>query len=219
MKIQFARLLIYLPAVLLTACTSGCATSALWRHTASHEWKSGRPTQVLLITDTNQQRDVAILFRQNAQDGATNELKKEGRPFLGFNIGPFTSPPTFTTRNVAWRISQPPEQLALTPKTIRQLTNSCCNVQPIPIYDAREAVPGNEISPSAAFAVWNATDRQLTVHGETLPSGPFTLPSTSQKQNTALRVVATPAAIVADAALVGSEIALFITFVVLAGMR
>ncbi len=218
MKIQFARLLIALPAVLLTAFTSGCATPALWRHTASHEWKSGRPTQILLITDTNQQRDVVVLFRQNAQEGATNEYPQTKRRFLGFNLNP-NGFPTNVSRTVGWRISQPPEQLALTPKAIRQLTNSSCNVQSVPIHEAREAVPGNAMSPSTAFAVWNAMDRQLAVHGESLPSGPVTLPCTSQKQNTALRVVATPAAIVGDAALAGSVTAMFITYVVLAGMR
>ena len=77
--------------VLLTTITSGCATSALWKSTARREWEPNPPDQVVFNSNTNQQREVAVL-RQFARVGATTECRKVG-----------------------WHVNQSPEQLALTP--------------------------------------------------------------------------------------------------------
>ncbi len=193
MKTHCNRLAACFPVVLLVALTPGCATQALWQHTAAHKWMPSLPIQVLVNTDTNHQPDVVILFCQVDSRGATN-----------------------ASRTVGWKVSQPPDQLALTPKAIRQLTNSCGGIQSVLVYTS------DDISDYAAqlplgFAVWNRTNAQITVHIKGKAPEPFTLPSTSQKQNTALRVGVLPVAIVGDAVTVGLAAAFALTFLVCGG--
>ncbi len=163
---------------LLAALAAGCVTPALWKSTARREWKPNPPDCLVLLTHPDQQREVAVLFRQFAQVGATTEC-----------------------RNVGWRASRPPEQLALTPQAIGQLTNSCGERQSIPMF-VEGSVPETASSTPPGYAVWHAPDKQLRVHIDGLPSGPFTLPTTEQKRQTAARIIVLPLAVAADTALV-----------------
>jgi hypothetical protein len=175
MKIPALRPVHIFSLLLLAALACGCATPALWKSTARREWKPITPDQVVLITTTNQQRAVAVFFRQFAILETPN-----------------------TSRNVGWRLGQSPEELALTPRTIGQLTNACSELRSVPLFLA-DGVPDNASSESPGYAVWNWTDQQLTVHLDGYPRGPYLLPTTQTGQRTALRVIVLPFAIAADA--------------------
>ena len=168
--------------VLLAALASGCVTPALWQSTARREWKPNPPDCVVLMSNPNQQREVAVVFRQFAQVGATTESRRAG-----------------------WYVSQSPEQLALTSQAIGQLTNSCGERQSIPMFVA-DNVPPDASCQSPGYAVWDSRDDQLTIHIDGLPSGPFTLPTTHQKRQTAARIIVLPLAIAADTAITGAVI-------------
>lgn len=178
MKTLFFQLGNLLFLVLLAALACGCATPALWKCTARREWKPVAPDQVVLITDTNHQSAVAVLFRQVAAVGKTN-----------------------TFRNVGWRLGQPPAELAHTPRTIRQLTNSCGEFAPVPLFLAG-AVPANTSSQAPGYAIWNSIDQQLTVCLDGYPCGPYILPTTQTDRRTALRVLGMPFAVAADTAII-----------------
>lgn len=182
MNTGFTRLLAFLPLLLLAALTPGCATPALWKHTAACDWKPKQPDRVLLITDTNEQREVALFFVQHQ-----TQRKKA------------------LYRNVGWNVSQPPDKLAVTPKTISQFTNSCRAFQTVPLYE-QAIVPDHASSQPPGYAVWNSTTGQIAVHIDGFPSGPYTLPATSRERNTALRVCAMPFAIAADGAIIAALI-------------
>jgi hypothetical protein len=174
MKIEFSRLQAFLPTVLLAAFTSGCATPALWDRTLEFQWKPGPPAQVVVITDTNRQRDTVIVFSQDAQIRLT-----------------------YLWRVVGWRVSQSPDKLATTHKAIYQLTNSVSGFESVPVYRPGK-VPGNATSQPPGYAVLNVTNEQITLHRDGLPPGPYNLPASTHPKNTTLRVVLTPLAVVAD---------------------
>ena len=129
-----------LSQVLLAAVACGCATPALWKSTARREWRPVAPDHVVLITDTNHQHAVVVLFGQIAAVGKTN-----------------------TFRNVGWRVGQSPRELALTPRAINQHTNSCGEFGSVPLFLAG-GVPANASSQSPGYAIWNSMDQQLTVY-------------------------------------------------------
>jgi hypothetical protein len=185
-RIQWRQLLMKTPSlqpgnllslVLLAALAGGCATPALWKSTARREWKPSTPDQVVLITNTNHQRAVAVFFCQVA--------RVEG---------------TTTSRDVGWRLGQSPKELALTPRAIGQLTNSCGEFRSVPLFLAG-GVPPDASSQSPGYAVWNSTDQQLTVYLDGYPCGPYLLPTTQTDQHTAMRALGMPFALAADAAI------------------
>ncbi len=177
-----------LPFALATVLASGCATPALWNHTAKHEWKAGPPDQALLISRTNDQKDLVILFRQKANDWS---------PMIGVK--------TNITRHAAWIIGQSPDRVAETPKAISEFNGLASNYRDVPIYNQSD-VPTNASPRGQGYVVWNSTNTQLTVHIVGQPTGPFTLPSTVQKQKTAQRVAGAPVAVAGDAAMVGTVV-------------
>ena len=132
----------------------------------------------MLITDTNHQHAVVVLFGQIAAVGKTN-----------------------TFRNVGWRVGQSPRELALTPRAINQLTNSCGEFGSVPLFLAG-GVPANASSQSPGYAIWNSMDQQLTVYLDGYPCGPYLLPTTQTERRTALRVLGLPFAVAADTAMV-----------------
>jgi hypothetical protein len=164
--------------VLLAALACGCATPALWKSTAGREWKPMAPDHVMLLTNINQQREVVVLFHQIAAVGKTNSL-----------------------RIVGWRLGQSSGELAITPRAIDQLTNSCGQFAPVPLFLAG-AVPANASSQAPGYAIWNSMDQQLTVYLDGYPCGPYLLPTTRTDRRTALRVLGLPFAVAADAAIV-----------------
>jgi hypothetical protein len=177
MKISALRPVHILSLLLLAALACGCASPALWKSTARRQWKPITPDQVVLITNTNHQRAVVVFFRQFVILETPN-----------------------TSRNLGWRLGQSPEELALTPRTIGQLTNSCGELRSVPLFLA-DGVPDNASSESPGYAVWNWTDQQLSVYLDGYPRGPYLLPTTQTEQRTALRVIVLPFAVAADAAI------------------
>jgi len=182
MKNQIITLCRSLPIIVPLILTVGCATPALWKQTAAREWKPNPPDQVILITDTNQQRDVVVVFRQFATYGKSGE-----------------------SRGAGWCVSQPPDQVALTRETISRLTNSACQRETVPMFFAGQELPSEE-SLSAGYALWHSMEQQLTVHVPDLPTGPVTLPTSHQKRQTTARVCVMPLAIATDAAIVGAAL-------------
>jgi hypothetical protein len=164
-----------LSLVLLAALACGCATPALWKSTDRRAWKPLTPDQVVLITSTNHQRAVAVFFRQFATVGTTS-----------------------TSRNVGWLLGQSPGELALTPRAIGQLTNSCGEVRSVPLFLAGSVLT-DASSQSPGYAVWNSTDQQRTVYLGGYPCGPYLLPTTQTNPRTAMRFIGMPFA--ADAAI------------------
>jgi len=73
------------------------------------------------------------------------------------------------------------------------------------MFFAEQELP-NAASLSAGYALWHPMEQQLTVHIPGLAAGPFTLPTSYQERQTALRVCASPLAVTADAALVGAAL-------------
>ena len=156
---------------------SGCATPALWKSTARREWKPSTPDQVVLRTNTNRQRAVAVISRQFATVGLKH-----------------------TSRNVGWLPGQSPAELALTPLAIGQLTNFCGEFRSVPLF-LMNSVPTHASSQSPGYPVWNAKEDQLTVCLGGYPGGPYLLPTTRTGRRTAMRILAMPLAVAADAAI------------------
>ena len=182
MKTGLNRFLAQMPVALLAAFCSGCATPALWRHTATHDWNPMSVDHMLLFTNLTQPPEVVVLFNQSAKDGKTYDI-----------------------RAVGWRISRPAEELAITPHAIYQLTNSLGNMRDIRICNPAE-LPENISASWSDYAVLDWTGRQLTLHVAGVPSGPYTLPATRQKANLGLRACVMPIAIATDAAITGAVI-------------
>ena len=174
MKIEFSRLPAFLPVMLLTAFTSGCATPGLWDRTSEFQWKPVPIAQVVVITDTNHQSDPVIVFKQSANIRLTHMF-----------------------REVGWRVSQSPDELAVTHKAIRQLTNSVGRSESLPVYRSGK-VPINASSQPLGYAVLDSTNEQITIHRDGFPPGPYTLPPSTHPKNTTLRVVLMPLAVAAD---------------------
>lgn len=182
MKNQIATLCRSLPVVVPLILTAGCATPALWKQTAAREWKPNPPDQIILVTDTNQQRDVVVVFRQFATVGNTGDSRK-----------------------VAWLVSQSPAALALTTEAMGQLTNSFGKCEPVPMFFEEPESPDlSSLKPG--YTVWHSLDQKLSVHIPNLSVGPYTLPTSHQGRQTALRVCALPVAVATDAALVGAAL-------------
>jgi hypothetical protein len=172
------QILSLLGLVLLAALACGCATPALWKSTARRECKPLAPDHLVLTTNTNHQRAVVVLFGQFAAVGKTKIFRDAG-----------------------WCLGQSPGELALTPRTIDQLTNSCGEFQSVPLFLAGD-VPANASSQSPGYAIWNSIDQQVTVYLDGYPCGPYLLPTTRTDRRTALRVLGLPFAVAADTAIV-----------------
>ena len=186
MKTIFNPLQTLLPFALVTILASGCATPALWNHTAKHEWKPGPPDRALLISRTNDQKALMILFHQTVNDWS---------PMIGVK--------TNITRSAAWCVGQSPDRVIPSPEATSEFHGLLSISREVPIYDQYE-VPKYASSKGSGYVVWNSTNTQLTVHIDGLPAGPFTVPATVQKQKTAERMAVAPFAVVGDAAITGT---------------
>ena len=177
MKLQYPRLLAWCSSVLLSALLSSCATPLLWQATKAREWGPCSLDQAWLLTNTNQQHDVAVLFSQSRAAG-----KKS------------------ITRTVGWQVSQVPDHLACTAAAIRRLTNAVSEVKVIPIYHPG-TVPPDASSQPPGYVVATYEGYQFEFHVNGVPSGPYVLPSTRDTFNT-VRVVLLPVAVATDASLI-----------------
>jgi len=180
MKIQIVTLCRTLPMIVPLILTVGCATPALWKQTAAREWKPNPPDQVILVTNTNQHREVVVIFRQLATHGKSIE-----------------------SRDVALPVSRPNGEMAISNEVVRELTNSACECRRIPVYFADQE-PINTSPLSSGYATWDSMEQQLTIHAPDTPTGPFKLPTSHQKQKTAARLCGLPFAVAGDAVIVGT---------------
>ena len=162
---------------LLAALNSGCATPALWHATAPRDWTPCSLDQVLFLTETNHQQDLAVLFSQ------------------AIGTGLYTK-----TRTVGWRVSQPPDHLAVTPAAIRLLTNGVSDVQAIPILPFDGVTSSALDQPPHIFAR-SVTPGTFTLYHTDFPSQSYTLPSNRQTHYT-VRTCILPIAIATDATMI-----------------
>ncbi len=165
-----------LPILLLGL--SGCATPALWKHTAARDWTPESYNARLFLASTNSEQDVIVVFRQSATVG-----KK-----LHYRL-------------VAWNSSRPSSELAVGRKAVRQLTNSWEQVQILNCFP-RDAVLGDAVSTSPGYAVYGPGRDQFTIHLEDAPSASFDLPPCKEKTRVALRAVGLPFAVTYDAVII-----------------
>ncbi len=176
MKISALRPVHILSLLLLAALACGCATPALWKQTAAREWKPWPPDELLLIHTTNQPPEIAVVCSQFT----AGKMNREFRP-------------------VAWFLGHSPTNLVIGTAAITQFTNSLTAPQKIPLFT--DAIPADVSAAPPGYAVWNSTNRDLTLHLDGYASNPYPLPSTRTEQRTALRVIVLPFAVVADAAI------------------
>jgi hypothetical protein len=195
LKTRFIHLHVYLSAIIGAALTSGCITPAFWNHTAAHEWKPGPPDQILLLTGKDQRREVAVMFRQVVNDWMTDEF------WVKTNI----------SRNAAWLVGHPSDEVAITPEAMYRFNSHDPEAKSVPLYQQTE-VPAGASSEDPGYVVWNPANAQLTVHINGLPSGPFTLPITRQKQKTAKRIIGTPLRVIGDTVIVGCAACFCVVF-------
>lgn len=173
-----ASLLNALPLLSL-AVVSGCATPALWKHTAAKNWcPESFPDQFLAITTTGRQ-DVIVVFHQFA---AVGDKTKH--------------------RLVAWNLCQPSSELTVGRHALRQLTNACDRVQVMPSFTS-ETVPADATPATPGYAV-SGPQYEFTVHLDGVCAGPFDLPSTRQDTRLLRRIAILPFSVAADAAIIAA---------------
>ena len=166
----------WLALLLLVALTSGCATPALWHATATHEWYPYTLDQVVLLTETNHQQELAVFFTQAWGSGKDTK-----------------------TRAVGWRVSDSPGHLAVTSAAIRRLTNAAPAMQPLPILRTDE-VATNAAGQPPRNIVRSAPPAHFTVYLSGFPPQPYTLPVTRQTYYT-VRTCFLPITVTADTTL------------------
>lgn len=171
-----------LALILLVAISCGCATPALWKHTAAREWEPGPPDQLMMINASNQPPEVIVLFRQYIVSNG-----KHG------------------SRPVTWCLSQSPTNLIIGAQAITRFTNSLAASQTIPLF-TDDTAPVEASSTPPGYAAWNSTNRDFSLHLEGQPCGPDTLPATHEDTRTAMRILVFPFAIATDAAITGAAI-------------
>jgi len=169
-----------LALAVVTPLLCGCATPALWKHTAARNWRPGAsPDQCFRITTVGHQ-DVLVVFHQSASRGGD----KSG------------------DRLVGWNLYQLPAELTVGADALRDLTNRCDQVEQIPMYP-RDAVPAGVASTSPGYIVYNRWIG-FTVHLEGVPPGPFELPVSQEECRATARIIGTPFAVAADAVIIGA---------------
>ncbi len=163
--------------------SSGCATPALWKHTAARVWEpSSIPEQFLVTTRTGRQ-EVVVVFVQAATIA--------GKPKL---------------RVLGWNLRASPAELSVGPRAVRHLTNMCERVQVMPVF-ANENTATNTLSSDAGYAVRGPSREKFIVHLEGIPPGPYELPTSAVTCRYFARVAVMPFAVATDAVIVGTVLA------------
>lgn len=165
--------------LLSSVALSGCATPALWKHTAARSWTPVPSGAKFLVTGADTQRDLIVVFRQSTDVG--NKLAH---------------------RLVAWSPGCPQSALAIGPGAIHQLTNSCTRVRFLNCFP-EDAVLADAVSTSDGYAFHGPGYDQFTVHFDGVATGPFDLPSSRQDPRLVRRFTILPFAVATDAVIVG----------------
>ncbi len=163
---------------MLALLVSGCATPALWKHTAAREWRpQPLADQFLLLTTTGRQ-DVVVVFRQFANVDCKIKF-----------------------RVVAWNLRNASSELTVGPKALRQLTNACERVQPMPVF-SQDALPSDATGAPLGYILQDESRDQFTVQLDGVPPVPFELPVSRERCRSGTRIALMPLAIATDAAIV-----------------
>ncbi len=177
----------------LALLNSGCATPALWKHTAAREWHPSSSPARFLATTTADRQDVIVVFRQSAEVGKKTKY-----------------------RLVAWNLRCPPSELTIGRSALRQLTNACDRVQLIPVFTS-DTIPSNVTSTGPGYAVQDQP-YHFILRRDGVPSGSFELPVSHEKYRSGERIALAPLAIATDTAIVGAVLLVYVAAGVSAGM-
>ena len=177
MKTPSARLAVFVSLLGLTALTSGCVTPLVWNQTAAHDWQSNPPDRLLYVAPNGQPTNVIVCFDQYARIGRQNE-----------------------TRHAAWSPSLSTNSLLAVGHSVDRLTNRFACSQPMPLF-YKESDCTNHATAPPGYGVWHCQERQLTIHLDGFPPGPYLLPDSHTETQTVTRIMVVPLAVIADAAL------------------
>lgn len=166
--------------LLSSVALSGCATPALWKHTAARNWQPTPTSAQFFVANAAAQPDVIVMFWQSTEVGEQAKF-----------------------RLVGWNLRNPPSELAVGTKAMQQLTNSCEQLCVMPSFFS-DSIPAGVSSRSPGYAVHEPLAGRFTVHLEGSPAGPFELPTSKEKTRSAMRFAGLPLAVAADAAIVGA---------------
>ncbi len=169
---------LWIALLLSSVALSGCATPALWKHTAARNWHPEPSGAQFLVANAAGQQDVIVVFRQSTVVGERIKY-----------------------RVVAWNLRHPPSELAIGRKAVQQLTNACDQVRVMPSF-CSDSIAAGATSTSPGYAVLEPLPCRFIVHLEGSAPGPFELPSSREKTRSAMRVVGLPLAVAADGAIV-----------------
>ncbi len=166
--------------LLLAFGLSGCATPALWKHTAARSWRPETSTAQFLVVQIADREDVVIVFDQCFGEGKGHK-----------------------SRLVAWDLRYPSTQLVLGRKAVRQFTNACDRVRLMRVLRS-DGVPADVSSDSPGYVVRDPQVNKFTVCLDGAPPGPFELPFTYEETRSGMRAAFLPLTVAADAAIVGA---------------
>ncbi len=166
--------------LLLAFGLSGCATPALWKHTAARSWAPVPSSAQFFITGADMQRDVIVVFRQSADVGEK----------LAYRL-------------VAWNPCCPQSALAIGGAAVRQLTNSAARVQRLNCFP-EDAVLADAISTADGYVFSGPGYGQFTLHIDGVATGPFDFPSNRQEPRLVRRFTILPFAVATDAAIIAA---------------
>ncbi len=176
--ISCRRALAPLAFSMLALLVSGCATPALWKHTAAREWRPQPLADQFLLTTTTGRQDVVVVFRQFANVDCKIKF-----------------------RVVAWNLRNASSELTVGPKALRQLTNACERVQLMPVF-SQDAFPSDATCAPLGYILQDESRDQFTVQLDGVPPGPFELPVSQEGCRSGTRIALMPLAIATDAAIV-----------------
>ena len=177
LQASFTNALLLLPL----AAATGCATPALWKHTAARNWYPEHRPDLFLAATTTGRLDLIVVFHQSAVVG--DKTKQ---------------------RLVAWNLSQPPSELTIGPHALRQLTNAYDRVQIVPSFTSDDPITPRASSATPGYVVTGPLRSQFTLHLDGFCPGPFDLPYTRQDTRVLERVAIMPFSVAADAAIVAA---------------
>jgi hypothetical protein len=168
-------------AALIAVVSSGCATPAVWRETAAAHWDPCPPTDVLLLPGTNRNGQLAFAFNQFSMRGTNGK-----------------------TRPVLWPVGGSATNLIVGQAAVKAFLNHHPSAQHVPVFELNRPLPTD----TETYATSDPSGLTLTLHAEGIPPGPYTLPGSDQKAGTAARTIGLPFAVVLDAALVATVVAI-----------
>ncbi len=177
---MLGRRLVILPAVTCVAVCSGCATPALWKHTAARQWE---PTEVLELRadDRPAHHDVVAIYRERclSTNAPAKPRLRAYALYASMTNGAAGKGPVFVS--------------------FRTATNLC----PVPLFPAGQA-PTNALEVPALYGVRGEGPCKFTLYTRDQSPQTYELEAYTQKTRTLARVLLTPISVATDAAAVAA---------------